>query len=161
MRLEWVMVAALAGWASMLLIGTLTWGFDVAARGHHSADEPLTELVSLFAVIAAVPFAVVVLAVFTPALILTRRWLTRSWMPCAVVGLATAPVAGLSLLLAGHWLFRDASAHRQVLSELQTIMWDPLAAVPWLLALSVGGVVQGLVFSRSACDAPMNGREDR
>jgi len=133
---------AMAGmsWAAMLTAGALAWTSLVGLRGQHAPDEPLIELASLFLVVMAVPFAMVLLAVYAPVLFVGGILLGRRPWRLALVGGATGPLAGLVLVVAGHLRY---SKRPTIWADLEAMGRDPLYVVPWLLVLVAGGLVFG------------------
>jgi hypothetical protein len=110
----------------------------------------LSEFALLFVPVMSVPFAFVVAVVFLPTVLIAHHVLRggRRWMLAAAAG-AAAPLAGLALLAAGRLLFAGSPHMKPTLwDDIVGLSRDPAHALPYAVALTVGGIVFGMMMGR-------------
>ena len=153
-----VIAAAGLSLAAMLTVGMVSWTTAIGVRGRHSADEPLIELAFLFLFAMAVPFALVIAAVYLPPLTAVARVLGRRPVALAGIGGALGPIGILAMVTAGHFVF----SHRpSIAADLSAFARDPIGSVLFVVTFMIGGALTGLGVASSVAPGRTAERECR
>lgn len=130
----------------MLGVGTAWWSFVLLLRGHHNVVSVVVPALS-FAFVMALPLGVALAAVIVPGLMTVRAFFGGGRLVLALAGALLMPVAALVMLIVGRALLAWPGS---LTTDLDAVMRDPFFVSPLLLALLTGGVVLGLIISRTA-----------
>ncbi len=141
-----VILSGFAAWVITLVVASITWISIVAIRGTHAADEALGELAVLYPMVMAIPFALLIACVTTPAVLAIRAMLgeRRLWLGSA--GAASAPLALIVMFAVGRLLF--GQVRPTLWADLMAMARDPQGLPPILLALVLGGIALGIGVAR-------------
>jgi hypothetical protein len=142
--------AAALTWCTMMLvtaIGGLVFGLYLARSGSDSVGGGLAVI---WPALAAIPFGVVCVGVYWPAvaalMAMTRGRISRAWL--AIFGALLVYPAGILLLSVGHLVWGRGT----LLAFLKKVTFAPPVILPHFWALVIGGAVFGAFYWRFARD---------